>query len=821
MQYTPYTASTFLSGVVAASAAVVAFRRRRQTPAAVEFARAATAIAMMCFTYVGELGAATLENKLVWLNVRYIGICPTPLLTMLLALRWSEYDAWLSRRRIVLLCIIPLLTVGFAWTNELHHLVAGPSVLVQRNGYVLRQADSRIVFWIFLAHAYLCLLVAVGTYVRKTLSSPPHRQQGAILLLATLLPWAANVLYLFFGNAIDRGYDVSHVGYAASCVVWTVALTKWRLFYVVPVARDRVFESLNDAVLVVDRAGHILDHNPSAQRLFDRATPFVGINISSLMGEALAARLQEERVVSLLGHVFEVDRSDVRHSQRADASVLIFRNVTDRRRMEAAREEARRAAEEASQARAQFLARMSHEVRSPLHGVVGAADILLTSELDPKTRRYAEALATSARVLLALVDELLDFSKLEADRLSIELADVDAREIVEEVALLFAGTTEKKGLKLSIDAPPRIPIRADRVRLRQVLVNLVGNAVKFTDAGEITIAVQRSGDVQRFEVRDTGIGIAEAAHEQIFEPFVQVRATPREGPAGTGLGLSIARRMTELMGGHMGVESAVGKGSRFWFTLQALDDAEREARPETPHEYGQRRQGRVLLVEDNEVNRLVTCGLLEREGCEVEVVGSGPEALAHLSRESFALVLTDVRMGGMTGHELAAEVRRLPGAAGRTAIVALTADVHDGARQQALEAGMDDWLAKPTDPALLRRVLDRWVPRVSAAAQADLRGYFSADPALYDRIVDAFRRTAPMDVAAVLDAARRSDDAAVHDRAHSLKGAGLLVGAGELAAVCERLCRGTTDDRAVALSLLEVTAARAVEAFTTTASRAA
>lgn len=803
MQATPYTLPTLVSGLIAAATAVAVYRKRPRPTASLEFVVVAVAVMWMSFAYCGELTASSLDAKLAWLRVRYVGICAMPLACMALALRWSGRDRWLTRRRLVLYAVVPVISLLLGVSNGWHHLMGTPSVLVPRDGFVMRQAEAGPAFWVFVVHAYLCLLVVLSIYGRATLSSGLFRRQGAILLVATALPWLANILYVFDSDPL---FDVSHVGYAFACLMWLWALRGGRLFDLVPVARDVVFEGLADAVLVVDEAGRVIDHNAAGARAVGRSSTMVGLRLRELVGEEVATRMRSDAPgeLSLLGAVYSPTVTTVRRGLTQSAVVLTLRDVTDERRHQAVREEARRLAEETSLARAAFLARMSHEVRSPLHGVVGAADLLLTSPLDASARRYAEAVASSSRVLLSLVDELLDFSKLDAERTHVREEDVDARKLADEVALAFAGAAEAKGLTLAVDGPAAA-MRGDAVRLRQVLTNLVGNAVKFTDEGGIRLVIEPLQQSVRVAVEDTGIGIAPDAFQRIFEPFVQVEATPRAGVAGTGLGLSISRKLVALMGGELVVDSAVGRGSTFSFTLPAAareltDDIAPRLEP-----VGER-QGRVLVVEDDEVNALVSRGLLEREGCTVHVARSAGEALEVLRADSFELVLTDVRMPGRSGHELARELREtLQVSCG---IVALTADVHDGARERALKSGMDDWLAKPVDPVQLRRVLDRWVPRrrPDPSEAGTLQAFLHADPVMFERIREAFRRTAPEDIRVLREAALDGRWPDVRARAHALKGSCAVVGADELRVICERFMSATDESCLDELDALEAVA---------------
>jgi len=371
-------------------------------------------------------------------------------------------------------------------------------------------------------------------------------------------------------------------------------------------------------------------------------------------------------------------------------------------------ESARRVAELANRAKSEFLANMSHEIRTPMNGVIGMATLLLDAGLTTVQREYAQAILSSAEALLTIINDILDLSKIEAGKLQLECTDLDLREIVEDVAQLLALQADAKGLELIVQIHGGVPeyLRGDPMRLRQVLTNLVGNAIKFTSVGEVQVQVEpirvESGRaLLRFSVSDTGIGIAPERRELLFQPFQQLDGSTTRRFGGTGLGLSIARRLVEMMGGEIGVESEPGHGSRFWFTVDC------ECRDEPPRfETQAARAGRrILLVDDNANNRRALAGQLRQFGFAHEVATDGPEALDALRQAAragtpFDLAIVDFYMPVLNGLELGRQIKRDPLLAG-THLVMLTSA---GGRSEAAhyaDSGFDAYLIKPVKAGLL------------------------------------------------------------------------------------------------------------------------
>ena len=515
--------------------------------------------------------------------------------------------------------------------------------------------------------------------------------------------------------------------------------------------------------------------------------------------------------------------------------MAIERDISAQKKSELALLEAKQAAEAANQAKSEFLATMSHEIRSPMNAVLGTLSLLQDSPLNMEQEVWVKSAYTAADTLLNLIEDILDFSKIEADKLTLLNQDFDLKSLIDEVIQIFQIRVETKGLSLSLDIDHSVPLtlRGDPFRLRQILVNLVGNAIKFTDQGSVSISVYQQEQLEtqsllRFNVKDSGIGIPDHAQATLFNKFVQVETGTLRRYGGTGLGLAISKRLAALMGGDIGFSSQIGKGSNFWFTIKlqtvadSLPHSNTSHAPETnpslfrqaecsgkPGRNQDRRNklAKILVVEDGEINRLVVTAMLNKAGYQVDVALDGAKAVGAAQSEDYDLILMDVRMPEMDGYEAATAIRNFSGSRARVPILALTANALPEDRQACLAAGMNDFIAKPVRKEHLLASVANWLRKsgnitsnvaMTSTAETDSDVVVldeevwkslasQTDSQTMKEIMDIFFVDTQDRVKKVVQAISVKDYQTIGFEAHSIKSTARTLGALRLANVCRNI----------------------------------
>lgn len=664
----------------------------------------------------------SLPVKLFWANTRYFGIEAIGIGFLGLAYDYKMKREFLNKRKFAFLCILPTIFLILLWTNPYHYLFY-KAVRLEGKLLIL---ENGLFFWLNVFFVYTLIVIGVTLFADSYIkSSSIYKSQAGMLLVSTLFPLVSNILFNF--NLLPiKDIDITPIIFFITGFSCFIAMFQFRLFDIVPIARDKLFLNIEDIVIVIDSKYRILDMNNAAKEfIFDNSflnQEYIGIDIFSFINkwEGLSNVVKIKEIIKATVHIeresknksYLLTKSDVVYNKNKQAAeIIVLRDITEL-------EEALYKARQASISKGYFVANMSHELRTPLNAVIGIADILYSNPMEKEEQReYIGVLKNSAESLLRIINDILDFSKIEAGKMEIEKIPTDIREVVEDCVKALSIYAKGKDLKIVCSIDDSIPrfIIADSVRIRQIIFNIVGNAIKFTESGSVEINVVYSEDnlynpFLQISIKDTGIGIPEHKLLMLFESFNQLDVSTSRRYGGTGLGLSIVKNLLDLMGGSIEVKSEVGKGSIFTFTIpyEICDDGDfLTAVTQDKKNVDSQISLSILIVDDNSVNRMLLGKMLKNMHCTVDYAEDGLIAIEKWKNNFYDVIFMDIQMPNMDGLSATEEIRRLEVESGEhIIIVALTAGAFKEDMQNCFNSGMDYYLSKPIKSDKLSKQLD-------------------------------------------------------------------------------------------------------------------
>lgn len=613
------------------------------------------------------------------------------------------------------------------WDDRLVHLVASDRVIKPELSEGLLQTETGLIFLIRYSVVCIVLLLAIIYTVLKWIRTKLVREKRnlAILSAAQLVVFVSLIVRL----CVPMPFDDTPLLAAGSLLIVILYVIRGEFFTVADTGREWVFENVEDAFVIVDTLYGYLDSNAYANMIFPELAGYTkNVRVTE---QVLKTFRSAEKRVRIGEQYYARTVTPLIQRNETVGYCLLLVDVTENHHLLEELVVAKEHAESANKAKSSFLSNMSHEIRTPMNAIVGMTEILLREQHSPKETGYLHNIKNSGLALLTIINDILDFSKIESGKLEIVNEEYFPASMLSDLKMIFQNRIGEKKVELQFDIDSDLPVKlyGDSMRLRQIIINIGNNAIKFTDRGfvRLTIKVQeKDGDDLRLfvSVEDTGQGIRQEDLQKLFGAFEQVDTKKNHNKEGTGLGLSISKQLVELMGGSIGVKSEYGQGSEFYFTVcQKIRSEETVGTSwenaavrenDTPEDYREftAPEARVLIADDNEINREVAVLLLEPLQMQIDTAENGAEALEMIQKNRYDLVFMDHWMPVMNGVEATAALRKMEGEYyQKLPVIALTADAMEEAKQEFFAAGMNDFVAKPIEMKEICTTIKSWLPR--------------------------------------------------------------------------------------------------------------
>ncbi len=688
------------------------------------------ASAIWAVGYGFELMSSDLNAMLFWIRIEYIGISLIPAYIIQFTLAFTGRERSIHLTNQLAWFFIPIITLLMAASTPLHGMLYSVVSVDTSGPFPMLAFERAPWYWIHTVYFYSAMvwnLHELSRWYRK--SDGLYKQQTAMIIAGATIPWFVNLMYLI-GYRPFAYLDLTPFAFLATGFVIAYGLIRFRLFELVPIARDKVIEGMSDGVMVLDTLDRVVDFNPMMRRLLKEYNEnLIGKHPSELLPNAIELKAlidqhEETRAVITIGKeeskksmqiqvtpIFDKTKNNTRSGM-----LLLWRDISEQERFEQELIESKQKAEESDRLKTAFLANMSHEIRNPMHAIMGFTEILRdpnTSETDRV--RYTDIISQSAQKLLTLINDIIDLSKVEAGQDPLVMESGDVNSLIEEVNVLMSPMAKRKSIELTMSEilPESASfIESDFRKLRQILINLISNAIKYTDQGSVTVSVRYIHPNLFFTVKDSGIGMDSKTLKVIFERFRQSDTKSARHIGGTGLGLSISKAYSELLGGMISVDSTFGKGSTFTLRIPYKPGMEKQPEPvqtveSTAYVMPDLSAHSILLAEDEPVNVKFLQIVLKKTKANVIVANNGLEALNIALDQNVSLVLMDIMMPEMDGFEASKRIRKqkpdLPilGLSGHAMVE----------ESRILDAGITELLTKPIQGKELIRKLEFYLTK--------------------------------------------------------------------------------------------------------------